>query len=488
MPSGGNVLQRIEFRLLPQVQSDYNYGRMMRTETTAKNDFSKGTVWKVVLAQSLPLMVAQIVYLLYNIVDRIFIGHMPGGEGAIALTGIGLAFPLTTIIAAFTNLFSSGGTPLFAIARGANDEHRAGRIFNQVTMQLVVCSLLLFVLCYLFRKPVLYAFGASDQSFPYADDYLKIYLLGTTCSMLATGLNSFINAQGFPRHGMITVISGAVVNILLDPLFIYVFHMGVKGAALATIIAQAVSALWVILFFQSEISLFHFDLNQWAPDWKLLKEIVSLGITGFIVQGTNSAVQIACNIMLKAYGGDLYVGVMTVLNSIREVLSLPAQALSQGAQPVISYNYGARKYSRIKSTIRFNTLASLGYTLLAWLAVILFPTQLMNIFTEDPAMIQAGAEAMFIYFFGFVFMTFQFTGQQAFTSTKCVKRAVFFSLFRKIILVVPLTFLLPTIGYGVNGVFMAEPISNVVGGLACYITMILTLYRKFPEDDQAFSM
>ena len=459
----------------------------MTLNRSEKTDFSKGTVWKVVLAQSLPLMVAQIVYLLYNIVDRIFIGHMPGGEGAIALTGIGLAFPLTTIIAAFTNLFSSGGTPLFAIARGAQDEKRAGRIFNQVTMQLMVCSVILFVFCYLFRKPILYAFGASDQSFPYADDYLRIYLLGTTCSMLATGLNSFINAQGYPRHGMITVISGAVVNIILDPLFIYVFHMGVKGAALATIIAQTVSAFWVVLFFHSEISLFHFDFREWIPDWKLLKEIVSLGITGFIVQGTNSAVQIACNIMLRMYGGDLYVGVMTVINSIREVLSLPAQALSQGAQPVISYNYGAKKYSRIKSTIRFNTAASLAYTLLAWILVLVFPKQLMHIFTEDPAMIEAGSEALFIYFFGFVFMTFQFTGQQAFTSTKCVKRAVFFSLFRKIILVVPLTFLLPGLGYGVHGVFMAEPISNVVGGLACYITMMLTLYRRFPQDDQPFT-
>lgn len=457
------------------------------SQVTDSTDFSKGSVARVILNQSLPLMVAQIVHLLYNIVDRIFIGHMPGGSGAIALTGIGLAFPLTTIIAAFTSLLSSGGAPLFAIARGAHEEKRADKIFNQVTMQLLVSSLALFLFCYLFRRPILYAFGASDQSFPYADAYLRIYLLGTSFTMLATGLNSFINAQGFPRHGMITVASGAIVNLILDPLFIYVFRMGVNGAALATVIAQAVSALWVILFFTSDISLFHFNAKLWLPDWKLLGEITALGITGFIMQGTNSLVQIACNIMLRSCGGDLYVGVMTVVNSIREVMSLPAQSLTQGAQPVISYNYGARKYSRIKSAIRFNTVTAGAYTLLAWFIVILFPKQLMGIFTEDPALIEAGARSLFIYFFGFVFMTFQFTGQSSFTATKCVRRAVFFSLFRKVIIVVPLTFLLPAVGFGVDGVFMAEPISNVIGGLACFITMILTLYHRFPADDTPFT-
>ena len=457
----------------------------MSTESRrlSANDFSKGKVWRVILSQSLPLMVAQIVYLLYNIVDRIFIGHMPGGEGAIALTGIGLAFPLTTIIAAFTNLLSTGGAPLFAIARGAKDEARAEKILNQTAMSLLVTSLVLFAFCYLFRKPILYLFGASDLSYPYADDYLRIYLFGITCSMVATGLNSFINAQGFPRHGMVTVVSGAVVNLILDPVFIYMFGMGVKGAALATIIAQAVSFLWVISFFFSDTSLFHFRTSLWKPDFRMLKEIVSLGVTGFIMQGTNSLVQIACNIMLKMYGGDLYVGVMTVINSIREVLSLPCQALTQGAQPVISYNYGARKYSRIKTAIRFDTLSAGLYTMLARAAVIFLPRQLMGIFTEDASMISAGAKALPIYFFGFVFMTLQFTGQTTFTGLKCVKRAVFFSLFRKVIIVVPLTFLLPSF-FGVNGVFLAEPISNVIGGLACYITMILTVYRRFPEDDQ----
>ena len=428
-------------------------------------------------------MAAQIVHLLYNIVDRIFIGHMPGGDGAIALTGIGLCFPIITIIAAFTSLLSYGGAPLFAIARGAGEKERAEKILNQVAIQLLCCSVVIALLSYLFRKPVLYLFGASDQSFPYANDYLLIYLAGTAFSMLSTGLNSFINAQGFPKHGMMTVTVGAVTNLILDPLFIFVFRMGVQGAALATVIAQFVSFFWVMRFFFSDISLFHFRRELRAPDPVLLKEIVSLGVTGFIMQGTNSLVQIACNVMLRMYGGDLYVGIMTVINSIREVMSLPCQALTQGSQPVISYNYGARLYSRIRAAIRFNTIAAGIYTMAAWLIVIFFPRQLMAIFTEDPAMIDAGAKALFIYFFGFVFMTLQFTGQSAFTATRCVKRAVFFSLFRKVIIVVPLTFFLP-VYFGTDGVFLAEPISNVIGGLACFITMILTLYRKFPSDGE----
>ena len=448
----------------------------------AKTDFEHGKVWKVILAQSLPLMTAQIVYLLYNIVDRIFIGHMPGDTGAAALTGIGLAFPLTTIIAAFTNLVSSGGSPLFAIARGEKNRDRAAAILNQAAMMLAAGSLIIFVICYVFRRPILFLFGASEASYPYADAYLKLYLLGTTFSMMSTGLNSFINAQGFPRHGMITVIAGAIVNLILDPVFIYIFRMGVSGAALATVIAQGVSFVWVLYFFFSDLTMYRMDASLWKPDLKLIREIFSLGITGFIMQGTNSLVQIVCNVTLRTFGGDLYVGVMTVINSLREVLSLPCSAISQGGQPVMSYNFGARKYSRIKESIRFMTAAAVIYTLAAWAVVIIFPEALMRIFTEDPALISAGTGALFIYFFGFVFMTFQFAGQSTFTALRCVKRAVFFSLFRKVIIVVPLTLLLPRLGFGVNGVYLAEPISNLIGGLACFITMYFTLYRRLPED------
>ena len=457
---------------------------MMKPRITAsgKIDFEHGKVWRVILAQSVPLMTAQIVYLLYNIVDRVFIGHMPGETGAAALTGIGLAFPLTTIIAAFTNLIASGGAPLFAIARGEKDKDKASAILNQSAMLLCALSVILFLICYIFRRPILFLFGASEASYPYADAYLRIYLLGTACSMLATGLNTFINAQGFPRHGMMTVISGAIVNLVLDPVLIYGFHMGVSGAALATIIAQAVSFLWVMHFFFSDTTLYRFDRSKWRPNPGMIRDICSLGVTGFIMQGTNSLVQIVCNVTLRSWGGDLYVGVMTVINSLREVLSLPCQSLTQGAQPVISYNFGARKYSRIKQSIRFMTVTAAIYTLAAWAVVVCFPEAMMRIFTDDAAMIAVGTRALSIYFFGFVFMTFQFAGQSSFTALRCVKRAVFFSLFRKVIIVVPLTLLLPSYGFGSDGVFLAEPISNLIGGLACFTTMYFTLYKKLPAD------
>ncbi|MBQ9328336.1 MAG: MATE family efflux transporter [Solobacterium sp.] len=448
-----------------------------------QTDFSKGSVGRVILNQSLPLMAAQLIHLLYNIVDRIFIGHMPGDVGTIALTGVGLAFPLTTIIAAFTNLFSSGGAPLFAIARGEKNETKAELILNQVMMLLTVSSIIMTIFCYAFRRPILYLFGASDVSYPYANTYLKIYLVGTVFTMISTGMNSFINAQGYPRHGMITVASGAFINLVLDPIFIYIFHMGVAGAALATVISQAVSFLWVMWFFYSDITLYHFKAELWKPDGKLIREISTLGLTGFIMQGTNSLVQIVCNVTLRTWGGDLYVGVMTVINSVREVLSMPCQSITQGSQPVISYNYGARNYTRIRASIKFSTLLAGVYTLLAWTVVVLFPRQLMSIFTPDESLITTGARALSIYFFGFVFMTLQFAGQSTFTALRCVKRAVFFSLFRKVLIVVPLTILLPQMGFGVTGVYMAEPISNLVGGAVSFITMVLTVYRKLPQTD-----
>ncbi len=448
-----------------------------------QNDFGKGKIWKVILAQSVPLMLAQLVYLLYNVVDRIYIGHLPD-IGPMALTGIGLCFPLTTLIAAFTNLFATGGTPLFAIARGEGNEEKAERYLSQVFGNLLFSSLILFLISYIFRKPILYAFGASDASYVYADQYLRIYLWGTAAAMMSTGLNGFINASGYPKIGMMTVFLGALMNLILDPVFIYLFHMGVAGAALATVISQVASAAWAISFFAGHTSVYKIRISQILPDVSLLKEIVPLGLAGFVMQGTNAAVQIVCNIALRQYGGDLYVGLMTVINSVREILSLPVQSLSQGTQPVLSYNFGSKQYSRIKEGIRISTAISFVYTAIAWLAVVLMPHALMSIFTSSSEMIEAGTPALKLYFFGFIFMTFQFSGQSAFTALKCSKRAVFFSIFRKVIIVVPLTLLLPAIGYGVDGVFAAEPVSNVIGGLASFVTMYLTVYRKFPADGE----
>lgn len=444
---------------------------------THSTDFSRGKVWQNIIAQSIPLILAQLVQLLYNVVDRIYIGHLPGAD-SMALTGIGLVFPLTTLIAAFTFLFGTGGTPLFSIARGAGEDARAEKILGNTFSLLLGTSFVLLLFCYLFRRPILYLFGASDDSYVYADAYLKIYLIGTSFTMLTTGLNGFINAQGFPRMGMLTTLLGAALNLALDPVFIFGLNMGVSGAALATILSQLVSCVWVLKFLTGRKALLRIKKSSLRIDWKLAQEIMTLGLSGFIMQGTNCLVQVVCNATLKIYGGDLYVGIMTVINSAREILSLPVSGITSGAQPVLGYNYGAKEYGKVCQGIRFTAVLGIVYTLLAWLLVLLNPRLLLSVFTEDTAMIEAGAGALHLYFFGFFFMAFQFTGQSAFTALGYSRHAIFFSLLRKAVIVAPLTILLPKLGLGVNGVFLAEPISNAIGGLACFVTMYFTLYRK----------
>lgn len=446
-------------------------------------DFSKGKVWQNIVAQSIPLILAQLVQLLYNVVDRIYIGHMPGAD-SMALTGIGLVFPLTTLIAAFTFLFGTGGTPLFSIARGAGEEKRAEKILGNTFSLLLGTSIVLFLFCYLLRRPILYLFGASDASYVYADAYLKIYLLGTSFTMLATGLNGFINAQGFPRIGMLTTLLGAVLNLALDPVFIFGLHMGVSGAALATVLSQLVSCAWVVRFLTGKKALYRIQKKHLRVSGKLTREIIALGMSGFIMQGTNCLVQVVCNATLKIYGGDLYVGIMTVINSAREILSLPVSGITNGAQPVLGYNYGAKNYHKVRQGIRFTAVLGILYTLLAWLLVIMSPHLLLSVFTKDTAMITAGVNAMRLYFFGFFFMAFQFTGQSAFTALGYSRHAIFFSLLRKAVIVAPLTILLPKLGFGVDGVFLAEPVSNAIGGLACFITMYFSLYKKLKKEEE----
>ncbi len=440
-------------------------------------DFSQGKISENIIRQAVPLTLAQLVQLLYSIVDRIYIGHLPGASN-MALTGIGLTFPVITMTAAFTNLFGTGGTPLFSIARGRKEDLRARQIMGNVCSLLLGSSVLLFLFCSLLRKPILYLFGASDASYIYADAYLQIYMTGTIFSMLASGMNGFINAQGFPGTGMLTTIIGAVLNLVLDPLFIFTLHMGVRGAALATVISQAVSGIWVIRFLTGKKALLRIQKADLKLNPGLVREIVSLGTSGFIVQATNALVQIVCNTSLQHYGGDLYVGIMAVLNSVRELLSLPVMGITNGSQPVLGYNYGAKQFSRVKEGIRFTALIGIAYTLAAWGLVMLIPHQLFSIFTDSTETALYGTGALQIYFFGFCFMAFQFTGQCTFQALGYAKRSIFFSLFRKAIIVVPLTLLLPAAGLGVNGVFWAEPVSNLISGLACFTTMWLTVYRR----------
>lgn len=443
-------------------------------------DFGKGAVWKCIMAQAIPLTLAQLVQLLYNVVDRIYIGHMEGSDG-LALAGVGLTFPIVSLIMAFSALFGMGGAPLFAMARGEGDERKAAEIMGNSLFLILISSAVLTVAGYLFRRPILFAFGAGEASYIYAEAYLNVYLAGTVFSMLSAGMNCYVNAQGFPKIGMLSIMIGAVSNIILDPIFIFSFGMGVSGAALATVISQMISALWVMSFLFGKRAAVTLRLDDIRMRKNHTVGIVKLGTANFIVHGTNSLVQVVCNSTLQNFGGDLYVGIMTVANSVRDIFALPVSGIVSGSQPVISFNYGAKDYKRVRSGIRFNTLIGSVYTAVAWLLVLLFPALWFSIFSSDAASIEKGAEMLGIYFFGFVFMAFQFSGQSTFQALGDAKHAIFFSLFRKVIIVVPLTILLPMAGLGVKGVFLAEPISNIIGGTACFVTMMLTKYREISK-------
>ena len=445
-------------------------------------NFSEGKTWKQIVRQSVPLTIAEIVHLLYNIIDRVYLGHMSSSD-SMALSGVGLVFPIVSLIGAFTSLFGTGGAPLYAIACGAGEEKKARRIQSNVFVLLLLSSLALTTALFAFKRPILFLFGASERSYDYADLYFSIYVFGTPFTMLATGMNGFINAQGFPKVGMMTTIIGASLNIALDPLFIYTFDMGVQGAAIATVISQFFSCLWSMCFLFGKKVKHPIRKEEMPIELDLLKQIVSLGLVGFIMKGTNSLVQAVCNITLQKYGGDLYIGVMTVVNSVREVLLLPISGVTSGAQPVLGFNYGAKQYKRVCEGIRFITIVTVIYSLLLWLCILLKPLFFVRIFTSEEAIQSAGTEVLKIYFFGFFFMAFQSSGQTVFQALGDARHAILFSLLRKVVIVTPLTILLPLLGFGANGVFIAEPVSNIIGGLSCYLTMISTKYMPMKRGE-----
>lgn len=428
-----------------------------------------------ILQMALPMTVAQLINILYNIVDRMYLGRLPGH---LSLTGLGLCLPIISILMGFANLCGMGGAPLCSIHRGKGENEEAERILGNSFALLLLFGAGLTALGLAFRRPILYLFGASDLTFPYANDYLTIYLLGTLFVMIGLGMNPFINAQGFSRMGMMTVALGAAVNIVLDPIFIFALDMGVRGAALATVLAQGCSALWVLKFLTGRRALLRLRWNTLRLQAARVRRILALGASGFAMSMTNSLVQVLCNASLQHYGGDLYVGVMTVINSIREVVSMPVQGITNGCQPVLGYNYGAGEYERVRRGIRFTTVLTVGYSVAAWALVMAVPELLIRIFNDEPELIAAGIPAFRLYFAAFFCMSFQFIGQSVFVGLGRSRSAVFFSLLRKAFIVAPLTLLLPGLGMGVDGVFAAEPVSNVLGGLACLLTMYITVYRR----------
>ena len=395
---------------------------------------------------------AQLINILYNVVDRMYIGRIPG-VGRLALTGLGLCLPIISILIGFANLCGMGGAPLCSIHRGRGENEEAEHIMGNSFSLLLLFGAALTVICLLLKRHILYLFGASDITFPYADGYLTLYLLGTLFVMIGLGMNPFINSQGFGRIGMMTVALGAVVNIVLDPVFIFVLNMGVQGAALATVISQACSALWVLQFLTSRKAILRLRLSAMRLHAARVKRILTLGLAGFVMALTNSLVQVVCNATLQRYGGDLYVGVMTVVNAVREVISMPLSGLVNAAQPVLGYNYGAREYGRVRRGIRFTTAVNLSYALLVWGLTILAPGLLIRIFNSEAELISAGIPAFRTYFAAFFMMAFQMTGQTTFLSLGRSRQAIFFSLLRKAIIVAPLTIVLPMMGLGTGGYF-----------------------------------
>ena len=440
------------------------------------NDFSTGSIPGNIMGLALPMTAAQLINILYNIVDRMYLGRMEG-VGRMALTGLGLCLPIISILTGFANLCGMGGAPLCSICRGHGERDEAERIMGNSFTLLILLGLGLTVLCLAFKRPILYLFGASDATYPYADDYLTIYLLGTVCVMIGLGMNPFINAQGFGRTGMLTVALGAVVNLVLDPVFIFALNMGAKGAALATVISQSCSAVWVLAFLTGKRTLLRLRRSTLGLHGSRVRRILGLGLSGFMMNLTNSLVQVLCNATLQHWGGDLYVSVMTVINSIREVITMPVQGLTNACQPVLGYNFGAGAYDRVRRGIRFTAAVTMAYSAAAWAMTMLIPGLLIRIFNSETILLEAGIPSFRIYFATFAFMAFQFIGQAVFVGLGKSHQAVFFSLLRKAMIVAPLTLILPVLGFGVNGVFLAEPVSNVAGGTACILTMYFGVYR-----------
>lgn len=450
-------------------------------EGEKRNDFSKGNIVSAILSLALPMTLAQLINVLYNIVDRIYIGMIPENS-TLSLTGIGLCLPIVSMVIAFANLFGTGGSPLCSIERGRGNEEEAERIMGNSFIMMILCGIAITILGLIFKRPMLYLFGASDNTIPFADRYVTIYLLGSVFVMTGLGMNTFINSQGFGKIGMLTVLLGAVTNLILDPVFIFKLNMGVQGAALATVISQGLSAFWVLKFLTGKKAILKLKKSCFKLKKSRVLSIVSLGLSGFTMAITNSWVQIMYNSSLQQYGSDLYVGVMTVINSVREVISMPVTGVTHSSQPVMGFNYGAGEYKRVRQAIVFVSIVSICYTTAMWGLVHSFPEFFIRIFNRDENLVTAAVPAMQIYYFGFFMMSLQFAGQSVFVALGKSRYAIFFSVFRKVIIVIPLIIFIPRLtGLGTDGIFMAEPVSNFIGGAACFGTMLLTLWPELKK-------
>lgn len=444
-----------------------------------RNDEKLGTapLGRLMLSLALPTVLAQLINVLYNIVDRIYIGHMQG-DGNLALTGVGVTLPIITLIAAFSAFAGAGGAPLAAIELGKKDERKASLIMGNSAWLLVFFSIVLTIGFLIFKIPILHAFGASSKTITYANDYITIYLLGTIFVQLALGLNAFISGQGAAKAAMLSVLIGAVINIVLDPIFIFALHLGVRGASLATVISQFVSAVWVVSFLKSKRSVLHLKLVR--PDKSLILKIAALGIAPFVMQSTESLVTITFNTGLQRYGGDLYVGSMSILMSIMQLIVIPVNGITQGVQPIVSYNYGAGNRLRVKETvIRLVSVCLLGTLILAGVAIFC-PGIYASMFTNDAELVALTCRIMPIFFLGIAIFGIQAACQSTFLALGQAKVSLFIATLRKIILLIPLALILPKF-LGVKGIYIAEPVSDVISVIVTSVLCVITLKRIFSE-------
>ena len=431
-------------------------------------------IGKLLFKLAVPTVTAQLINMLYNIVDRIFIGHMPG-VGDLALTGVGVCLPIIMTVSAFAALAGSGGAPRASIFMGRQDKESAERTLSGCFTLLVTVSVILTVLLLVFHRPLLLSFGASENTIGYAADYMSIYAVGTLFVQLTIGMNAFITAQGFAKTGMFTVLIGALCNVVLDPLFIYVFDLGVKGAALATVVSQFISCAWVVSFLFGKRTLLRIKREYLGLHPRIVLPCVALGLAPFVMQASESVISVCFNASLLKYGGDTAVGAMTILTSVMQFAMLPMNGLGQGAQPITSYNYGAKNIDRIKKTVRLLIIVSMTYSVSLWTAIMLAPEFFASIFTPDPILLAFTAKALRIYCGSLLLFGIQIACQMTFIALGNAKSSIIVAVVRKFVLLLPLIYLMPALlSDRTMAVYSAEPIADF---LAVSFTAVLFAYR-----------
>jgi putative MATE family efflux protein len=451
----------------------------LRDQAKVKREQVLGSdsIGRLMFTLAVPAITAQLVNMLYNIVDRIYIGHIPE-IGSNALTGVGICFPIIILIMAFSSLVAMGGAPQAAIAMGQQNNEKAERILGNCFTSLLIVAAAITAVFLIFGEPILWAFGASENTIGYANDYLQIYIIGTVFVQIALGMNMFITTQGFAKTSMLTVVIGAALNIILDPVFIFMFNMGVQGAALATIISQGVSAAWVLRFLTGKRTTLHIKKHCMRISPQIMLPVLALGVSPFIMQSTESLLSVVLNTSLLKYGGDIAVGAYTVLGSVIQIVNLPMQGLFQGAQPITSYNYGAQKFDRVKKSVRLLTITAVTYGTVFWLALMLVPQVFVGMFTSDAALTETTVWAMRIFLAGVFAFGFQGSFQNSFLALGQAKVSLLMALLRKIVLLIPLIFIMPVFFENkLFGVFIAEPIADILAAIVTTIAFI-TWARK----------